>query len=377
MPWEVLPMSEVRFAFVHQVVSLQMPVAEACRKFRVSRKTGYKWLQRFRKAPDQSLTDQSRRPKNSPRRTGGDLERRILELRHQFGWGPRKIRPCLHHQGHAVPSIRTVGNILRRCGCIAPKEPTPPTPLAFERSAPNELWQCDHKGPIEIARQKIHPLTVLDDHSRFLIALVPCVDLTMRTAFDVLWNAFGEFGLPQSILADNAFGSNISVPKTLSWFDAQLIRLGITPIHGRPYHPQTQGKVERIHGTLERELWPSIRRDALPHFTADLDHFRRHVYNTLRPHEALGDRPPLSRYQPSARPRPPRVPTVEYPPDAVVRKVASGGDISYAGCRILVGAGLFKQSVRIEDHGQEIKIFYAWKQVRTLVTQQLTRDKLL
>ena len=199
----------------------------------------------------------------------------------------------------------------------------------------------------------------------------------MRTAFDVLWNAFGDFGLPQSILADNAFGSNISVPKTLSWFDAQLVRLGITPIHGRPYHPQTQGKVERIHGTLERELWPSIRRDAPPSL-----HRRSRSLPTPRlqhsaPHEALGDRPPLSRYQPSARPRPPRVPTVEYPPNAVVRKVASGGDISFAGCRILVGAGLYKQSVRIEDHGQEIKIFYAWKQVRTLVTQQLTRDKLL
>ncbi len=199
----------------------------------------------------------------------------------------------------------------------------------------------------------------------------------MRTAFDVLWNAFGEFGLPQSILADNAFGSNIAVPKTLSWFDAQLVRLGITPIHGRPYHPQTQGKVERIHDTLERELWPSIRRDTLPHFTVDLDHFRRNVYNTLRPHEALGDQPPLSRYQPSHKPRPPRVPPVEYPPNAVVRKVASGGDISFAGCRILVGAGLYKQSVRIEDHGQEIKIFYAWKQVRVLATDQLSRDKLL
>jgi transposase len=149
MPWEVLPVSEVRFAFVHEVNSLKTPVAQACRKFRVSRKTGYKWLGRFRLAPDRPLANRSRRPKNSPRRTGADLERQILDLRQRFGWGPRKIRACLHNQGHTVPSVRTVGNVLRRCGCIAPKEGTPPAPLSFERSAPNELWQCDHKGPID------------------------------------------------------------------------------------------------------------------------------------------------------------------------------------------------------------------------------------
>jgi transposase InsO family protein len=306
-----------------------------------------------------------------------DVESRILEVRETFGWGPRKIRAFLREQGVLLPSVRTVANILRRRGCVSPRDNPAPCVQSFERSAPNQLWQCDHKGPIEVARQKVHPLTVLDDHSRFLLALAPCLDLTMKTAFGILWEAFGEFGLPESILCDNAFGTNFSVPKSLSWFDAQLIRLGIEPIHGRPYHPQTQGKVERLNGTLERELWPVIRRDSLDHFACDLTRFRRQVYNTQRPHEAIGDRPPISRYLPSPRPRPARLAPVEYPTGSVLRIVAGGGDISYAGCRILVGAGLVKQAVRIEDHGHEIVIFYAWKQIRCLAKDQLHRNNML
>jgi transposase InsO family protein len=377
MPWEVAPVSELRLAFVHQVVTFHSSVTEACRKFGISRKTGYKWLQRYRSAPEQPLADHSRRPGSSPRRTELEIETQILQVRQEFGWGPRKIRAWLQQRGVAVPSTRTVGNILQRRGVIPSPADAPRCVQFFERSSPNQLWQCDHKGPIEVARQKVHPLTVLDDHSRFLLALRACSDLTMRTAFAVLWDAFGEFGLPESILCDNAFGSNFTVPKTLSWFDAQLIRLGITPIHGRPYHPQTQGKVERLHGTFERELWPKIRRDTLDHFAADLTRYRCQVYNTERPHEALGDRPPLSRYQPSPRPRPAEVPPVEYPPGAELRIVARGGDISYAACRILVGAGLVKQAVRIEDHGHEIRIFYAWKQIRCLAKNELHRHNLL
>jgi len=376
MPWEVEPVSELRLAFVHQLMTLHSSVTEACSKFGISRKTGYKWLRRYGAAPEQPLADQSRRPRESPGRTRREIEERILAVRGEFGWGPRKIRAYLHAQGVEVPSVRTVGNILRRCGCIVPTVDPPPV-QGFERSTPNELWQCDHKGPIEIARQKIHPLTVLDDHSRYLLALTPCLDLTMPTAFGVLWQAFGEYGLPESILCDNAFGTNFTVPKTISWFDAQLIRLGIRPIHGRPYHPQTQGKVERLHGTFERELWPTVRRDKLDHFADDLTRYRCAIYNTQRPHEALQDQPPLSRYRPSPRPRPPEVPHVEYPADAVLRKVAGGGDISYAACRILVGSALAKQTVRIEDHGHELHIFYAWKLIRCIATTQLLRDKLL
>lgn len=377
MPWEVKPVSEIRVAFIHEVRTLHSPVSLACRKFKISRKTGYKWLARYQEQPGLPLTDRSRRPKSSPRRTSAPLEQAVLDVRQRFHWGPQKIHAFLQAQGRQLPSARTVANILKRHGCIVGDHPVPTPPLSFERAQPHELWQCDHKGPLEIARQKVYTLSVLDDHSRFLIALQPCLDLTMRTAFNILWNAFGEFGLPESILSDNAFGTGYTAPKTVSWFDAQLIRLGIHPVHGRPYHPQTQGKVERFHGTLEREVLPYVRRDNLNNFAADLRQWRCDIYNPLRPHEALGDRPPLTQFRLSPRPRPARLPVVVYPSGATLRRVSSTGFIRWYYYRIQTGSGLAGQWVRVEDRGHEVAVFYAWKEIRTIATEALRQDILL
>lgn len=378
MPWRASSVSELRRLFVQQVAELGRPLAAVCREHGISRKTGYKWLVRYRLAPEASLADQSRRPRASPRRTVDALERQVLDVRQEFGWGARKIRAYLMARNVALPSIATVNAILRRHGQIAaPPEPQDADWQRFVRSQPNELWQCDHKGPIEVGRQKVYPLSVLDDHSRFLLAFDPCLDLTMKTAFGVLWNAFGEFGLPEAILCDNAFGTNFTVPKTPSWFDARLIRLGVRPLHGKPYHPQTQGKIERFHGTLERELWPRVRRDELTHFAEDSRRWRTEVYNLARPHESLQDRPPAAVYRPSLRPRPDKVPDVEYPADAVLRKVTPRGEVYWNGYRIMAGYGLVGEHVRIEEREREVALHYAWKEIRLLANDQLRKDKLL
>lgn len=378
MPWKVARVSELRAALVRKVLVLKLPVAQVSAEFGVSRKTAYKWLARGRAEPDAAPADRSRRPLKSPRRTADDLERRVLEVRALYGWGARKIHARLTAQGVALPSVRTVHRILRRHDRLAPRgDKLDAAPQFFARSEPNELWQCDHKGPLEIGRQRVFPLTVLDDCSRYLFPLRACLDVGMPTAFAVLWELFGEFGLPAGILCDNAFGSNFSVPRTPSWFDAQLIRLGIRPYHGRPYHPQTQGKVERLNGTLEREVWPHVRRDSIEYFERDVDRWRSEVYNLVRPHEALGDQPPLTRFRPSPRPRPPRVPEVEYPAGSVLRKVAHGGDIRWRGYRILAGSGLVGQQVRVEDRGDELAVFYAWKQIRSLAVREMHRDNYL
>jgi transposase InsO family protein len=377
MPWKVVPMSEIRLAFVHQVVSVGTSVAEACRVFGISRKTGHKWLRRYQEEPTRPLANRSRRPHGSPWQTDEAAELCILAVRRRFGWGPQKIHDYLRARGVPLPSSRTVANVLRRRGCLNVPPVWASTPQAFERGAPHELWQCDFKGPLEVARHKIHPFAVLDDHSRYLLALRPCTDLTMATAFAVLWDAFGEFGLPHSLLCDNAFSTRWEVPRTPSWFEAQLIRLGIHPLHGKPYHPQTQGKVERLNGTLERELWPRVRRDSLPHFHEDLDRWRLDVYNSIRPHEALGGKPPITRFTPSPRPRPSRLPDLDYPPGSLLRKVSTVGDIRWKKFRILAGRGLVGQLVRLEERPHELALFYAWKQIRALAYDQLQPDTML
>jgi transposase len=374
MPWEVLPVSQVRLAFVHQVFSLGDSVAQACRKFGISRKTGYKWLIRYRHDVAQPLDDRSRRPHGSPARTDPAIEQAILTVRDRFGWGPRKIRACLLCRGEPCPSTRTVGAVLQRHGRIQPPTPTPGPVQHFERARPNELWQCDFKGGLEVERLRVYPFTVLDDHSRFLLALRSCLDQTMHSAWTVLWHLFGEVGLPESLLCDNAFGTR---QLGLSWFESQLLRLGIRTLHGRPYHPQTQGKVERLHGTLERELWPRVRRDTLDHFQHDLTHWRTTVYNPQRPHEALADRPPLTRWQPSPRPRPTTLPEVIYPPGSLLRKVSADGAVCWKSYRILVGRGILGQRVRVEERDDCVALYYGTTEIRCLPCRQLRRHCLL
>ena len=373
MPWKVRPVSEIRFAFVHHVLTGGLSVAEACRRFSISRKTGYKWLGRHRESPWDPLVDRSRRPARSPRRTAPQIEQAALDVRDRYGWGAAKIHAVLRTQGVDPPCERTLTRILRRHDRIQPRSRPPAADQRFERAEPNQLWQIDFKGPIEIDRQRVSPLSLLDDHSRYLLALVACHDVTMKTAWRVLWQIMDEVGMPEAILADNSFGNMQKRRLGLGWFDARLVRCGIRPIHGRPYHPQTQGKVERFHGTLQRELWPRVRRDRLDHFAEDLDRWRRHVYNTLRPHEALGQEPPVLHWTPSPRPRPKTLPPLEYPAGSIIRKVFSPGLIHYRHCRIRVGAGLIGQVVRLQPGDHQVAIYYAWKEVRCLVIDQLDR----
>jgi transposase InsO family protein len=377
MPWSTPVVSELRTAFAHAVRTAQRPVAQAARDFGISRKTAYKWLALF--DAQKPLTDRSRRPARSPARTSEVLETAVLGVRDSFGWGPRKIHAYLTNNQRPAPPTRTIADILRRHQRIPSRTATPPTACQrFERSEPNELWQLDFKGWIEIARQKVSPLTILDDHSRFLLALRPCTDLTMRTAWNVLWDALGEYGLPEAVLCDNAFGAP-SCPgsRGVSWFESRLLRLGVRPIHGRPYHPQTQGKVERLHGTLVREVYPRLDTGSLAAFAAGLDRWRQGVYNPMRPHEALGDQAPVTRWRPSPRCRPKELPAVIYPPGSVLRRVGSNGLFEYHRGRILAGQGLAGEPVRIEEADGCVVVFYGPKEIRRIPLDNLSRPGIL
>ena len=399
MPWKEPTVSEQRLVLVHRIVELGHPLVQVARETGVSRKTAYKWVARYRQDRAAVLSDRSRRPLHSPARTPRAIEQRVLDWRDQHRWGPRKIHRlmCQESVGSSsdaassalaespapsglsaqppaapVPSVRTIATILRRHGRVegAAAADGSAAPQLFERGVPNELWQLDHKGPLEIARQKYSPLVILDDHSRYCLKLVALADKTMTTAWNVLWEVLGEVGMPQAILCDNAFGGTHQTVG-LSWFDMQLVRLNINPVHGRPYHPQTQGKVERLNGTIERELIGfNARRDSLEHFADDCERWRR-SYNTVRPHESLADQPPAQRYLPSARARPGTVPAVEYASDALLRKVTQAGDVYYHGRRIVVGRTLQRQHVRVEEREQEIALYYGFKLLRVLAHDQL------
>ena len=397
MPWEVPSVSDVRFALCHSIRTAGATVAAAAAEFRVSRKTAHKWLAVFDAAggaaacASAALADRSRRPRSSPARTPAAAEAALVAARDRFGWGGRKCRAFVLQDAarrgepppDRLPSARTCDAVLARHGRVAPRG-TPAADVApgrFERGRPNELWQVDHKGGVEVDRRKRFCLTVVDDHSRYLLAFEPLDDKTMARAFDVLWAAFERAGLPEQVLSDNAFNAvGCDRPAGISWFDARLVRLGIEPAHGGPYHPQTQGKAERLHATADAELvFRDARRDTAEHFRDDCRAWRDR-YNALRPHQAIGDEPPATRWRPSDRPRPAALPEPDsfYPAGSDLRKVCGEGLVRVDGRRVLVGRGIAAQAVRVErgaDGG--LAVFYCRKEIRRLSHAQLVKDKVL
>jgi transposase InsO family protein len=227
-----------------------------------------------------------------------------------------------------VPSVSTVARILKRNGCIDPAAATTHQPCRrFERAKPNELWQMDFKGHFAMTRGgRCHPLTLLDDHSRYLLGLRACSEETTTVVRAHLTDIFRCYGLPEQILCDNGPPWSGSGPE-LSALAVWLMRLGIRPIHGRPHHPQTQGKDERFHRTLKYELLCRADWLDLPHTQPRFDAYRQD-YNHHRPHEALQLDCPVSRYQISSRPFPENLPVPQYHTGELVRRVKSKGEIT-------------------------------------------------
>jgi transposase InsO family protein len=356
MPWKEASTMSLRLEFVTLAQAGDVNLRQLCRRFGISAKTGYKWLGRYRRGGSADLADRSRRPRHAPGQTTAAAEQAVLELRRQHpAWGGRKLRARLQALGHAgVPAASTITAILRRHGRLDPPRAGRPRDFVrFEHAAANDLWQMDFKGHFALADgRRCHPLTVLDDHSRFALALRACADERGTTVRQELTTLFRAYGLPLRMLMDNGapWGDDPDAPYTP--LTVWLLRLGIRVSHGRPYHPQTQGKDERSHRTLKAEVLggapPADLAAARRRFEAWRD-----VYNLRRPHEALGLAVPASRYRPSARPFPEALPPIEYGPGDVVRRVQAGGWFSYRGRDYRVAAAFRGQPLALRPFGRD------------------------
>jgi len=332
MPWLEVSVAELRLEFVTLAGQPGANVSALCRGFGISRKTGYKWLARAA-AAGSDLSDGSRRPHRSPRRTSGAMERLVLAARADHPcWGGRKIARRLLDLGHSgVPSPSTVTAILRRHGVALGVQGSARPFQRFERALPNELWQMDFKGHFALGRGRCHPLTVLDDCSRFSLCLAACANERGETVQGRLRQAFRRYGLPDWIITDNGapWGDRMETPYTP--LGVWLMRLGIGVSHSRPYHPQTLGKEERFHRTLKAELLGGPPFADLERCQRAFDRWRT-TYNCERPHQALDMDVPACRYRPSTRRFPETMEPIEYGPGHIVRRVQKQGWISFKGC---------------------------------------------
>lgn len=376
---------ELRAEFVQLADQPEANMSQLCRRYGISRPTGYKWLRRWRSQGRQGLADRSRRPNHSPNKTPEQVEAIIIQTRERFpGWGGRKLRRWIRNKiddgtfglaADQLPAPSTITRILDRHNMLA--DPTDngrrTSYKRFERAEPNQLWQLDFKGEFLLANgQKCYPLTVIDDHSRFNVLLEACRNQQRTTVEDHLTAAFRRYGLPEAMLCDNGppWGAGLGWSRQGPYYTglaAWMMRLGIKVIYARPRQPQTKGKNERFNGTLQAELlnytqfsgWSDVRQRF---------HRWRRIYNTERPHQALDYRTPASRYQPSSIDLPSELPAITYGPGDTLRKVNNEGRIRFKASAYGVGKAFKGQQVALRraDNPNIRNVYFCHQHIRTI-----------
>lgn len=386
MPWKTEETTmELKTEFVQMADQPNVNMSRLCRRFGISRPTGYKWLRRYRDEGLKGLSERSRRPNDSPNKTSEEVAQLVVEARRRDpGWGGRKLRRHLCNRAKdgaisirpdQVPSASTITRILDRHGMLA--DPADSSRQGswqrFERAAPNELWQLDFKGEFPLTDDQLcYPLTLIDDHSRFSLALAACPNQQRSTVEQQLRKVFRRYGLPQAILCDNGppWGAG------LGWRDwgpfytglaVWLMRLGITVKYCRPNHPQGKGKNERFNGSLQAEVLDHEQFGSYREANARMADWRRR-YNSVRPHQALDMTTPASRYRPSKVEFPQNLPPVAYNAGTTTRKVTSNGKIRFKGQQFTVGKAFSGYRLALRDCSEPstYECYFCNQQIRTI-----------
>lgn len=355
---------QVKLNFVQRATQPGANISALCREFGVSRSQAYVMLARVAKEGLSGIAAKSRRPHHSPTQIGEQMRQSIVTLRQRHpAWGARKLHAYLLAQGlQDLPSISGVQAVLRRAQLIDPEEG--PKHRAFERFEhpnPHDLWQMDFKGYVLLQdAQQLHPLTILDDHSRYSLCIGVCANERRATVQAELTGAFEEHGMPLRMTMDNGSpwgDANGSFTRLMLW----LMRLGVRVSYSRPYHPQTQGKDERFHRSLKAELLSRQVFSSFVHAKQAIEEWR-HIYNELRPHQALGMKPPISRYAPSPRVYTGHLAALLYPISDEVRKVCQQGFLSFKGQEYRLGKAFAGDCVGIRPTAHQDglhDVFYA------------------
>lgn len=369
MPWREVSVMDERQEFVRLAMQEGANRRALCRRFGISPSVGYKWLARWM-AGDTALANRSRRPQLSPRRSDRATEESVLAVRDVHpAWGARKIARCLQRAGSKSPALSTVHEILSRHGRIMPTASSPGPYQRFEKPAPNLLWQMDFKGWVSLANEaRCHPLTIVDDHSRYAVCLAACANQQSVTVQSWLERTFRRYGLPEAFFVDNGSPWSDATGQHWTRLRVWLLKLGIVVVHSRPFHPQSRGKNERFHRTLKAEVFALQQFRSLGEVQHAFDRWRL-IYNFERPHQALDLEVPASRYRPSLRAMPDRLPEVEYDEHEIVRTVPGTKDyIRFKGRLWLVPRAFRNERVAIRPCGTDGQygIFFGARQIAAI-----------
>lgn len=332
MPWKEQSVAMKREEFVKRVLLHEAGKSALCQEYGISRPTGDKWIARYQNG--ESLKDQSRAPFRKANKTSPETEKLLLEYRRSHpAIGAVKTKKILENQGTlGLPSASTVNAIFKRNGCITHEASQAATPYQrYEKAQPNEMWQADFKGHFALKDGvRCHPLNIIDDHSRFNL----CSDAMLTETFDevrpTMIRLFEEYGMPFSFLCDNGNPWGVVQSTGFSRFEVWLMELGVLTLHGRVWHPQTQGKDESFNRSMTRELLRYSEFENKADAQRKFDEYR-FFYNNERPHFALNLDVPVEHYTPSERTMPKNIEDWQYPAGYELHKIKKTGFLTYGG----------------------------------------------
>jgi transposase InsO family protein len=354
MPWQETCPVEERLRFIREYQRLDVSISELCRDFGISRKTGYKWIQRFDERGREGLADHGRRPESHPNATDRRVEQFIVAVRYRVPrWGPRKLRAWLLKKAPAEPwpAPSTIGQILKRYGLTRVQRRvrrTPPwTSPLVHATEPNAVWSVDFKGWFRTQDgERCDPLTMSDGFSRFVLcsdAVDAPDEAHVRPRME---RVFREYGLPLAMRSDNGPPFATRAVGGLSRLSVWWVRLGIRPERIEPGKPEQNGRHERMHRTLKDETASPAAANLVAQQKA-FDRFRE-TFNEERPHEALRMKTPASIYRPSPRSFPERLPELTYPDTYELRRVRTDGAIKWSNRFLYLSESLANEIVGIE-----------------------------
>jgi putative transposase len=360
MPWKETCAMDQKVQLIGDWLSEEYSVTELSQMYSVSRNTVYKWIGRYASEGVESMEERPRAPRNHPNATPGDIVDRIIKakLEHQR-WGPRKVLAWLEGQqpDKRWPAASTAGEILRKVGLVRArrrKRRTPPYSEPFQScERPNQVWSADFKGQFRTRDGKqCYPLTVTDNSSRYLLACRGLERPTYKETRPWFEWVFREHGLPEAIRTDNGSPFASVGAGGLSRLSVWFIKLGIKPERIQTGHPEQNGRHEGMHRTMKEETASPPSEDLMEQ-QRSFDRFKQE-YNLHRPHEALGQKPPATVYETSAREYPARVPKVEYDLEMEVRHVRPNGGIKWRGKEVYVSEALVGEPVGLRQQDEHL-----------------------
>lgn len=356
MSWECKTVSEQREEFVSVALNTGN-FSEVCREYGITRKTGYKWLKRYEEG--KPMSDKSKAPLHIANKTPPDMEKAVLDIRADNpGWGAKTIHRVLENNGYDnLPCVKTINNILNRNGCIDSVESDKRKPyIRFAKEHSNDMWQTDFKGEFKMNNGKYcYPLDIIDDSTRFAIKIAP-FESTANVVISSFEAAFREYGMPKAVLSDNG-AQFAGFRHGFTQFEKFLMNHDILPIHGRIYHPQTQGKIERFHRTMKDELLKHRTFNNIDDANTALQEWRC-KYNCIRPHEALNMLCPAEVYEKSKKEYTEEVPEYIYSGENHVIKVNTWGYVRFAHYQVYISETMINEQIEFR-HSSDGNSFYA------------------